>query len=148
MIDLSDRPELARLDDLIMVVLNHTNGDAWLNVILSDYPVVWDALINSVEPDDEDELASQAKHAYEEIIRRYAARIPIKYDENGYVDEAQAWALAERIYRAVYDADDRRHRSQMLVEIADWIREGDWGEGQIPDVEALAAAWREYTGEN
>jgi len=148
MIDLSNRPELARLDALITVVLNHTNDDTGLNVILMDYPAVWDALINSLEPEDEDDLARQANRAYEEIMRDYAARIPIQRDEDGYVDETQAWELAERIYSAVYDYDDRRHQSQMLLRISDWIREGDWHEDQIPDVDALAAEWREYTGEN
>lgn len=147
MIDLSTRPELARLDALITVVLNHTNDDTGLNVRLSDYPVVWDALIGSIEPEDEDDLARQANRAYEAILRDYAARIPVQRDEDGYVEEAQAWALADRIYSAVYGADDRRHESETLFEIADWIREGDWREDQIPDVETLAAEWREYTGE-
>jgi len=148
MIDLSNRPELARLDALITVVLHHTNDDTGLNAILSDYPVVWAALIDSLEPKDEDNLAHQANDAYEEIMKRYAARIPIQRDEDGYVDETQAWELAERIYSAVYGADDRRHRSRMLSEIADWISEGDWREDQVPDVEALAAEWREYAGES
>ncbi|PZM88626.1 MAG: hypothetical protein DIU79_16565, partial [Actinobacteria bacterium] len=72
MIDLSTRPELARLDALITVVLNHTNDDTGLNVRLSDYPVVWEALIDSIEPEDEDDLARQANRAYEEIVRDYA----------------------------------------------------------------------------
>ena len=147
MIDLSNRPELARLNDLITVVLNHTNDDTGLNVRLSDYPVVWAALIDSVEPEDEVDLARQANRAYEAILRDYAARIPIQRSEDGYVEEAQAWALAERIYSAVYGYDDRRHQSETLFEIADWIREGDWREDQIPDVDALAAEWREYAGE-
>lgn len=148
MIDLSTRPELARLDALITVVLNHTNDDTGLNVLLSDYPVVWDALIGSIEPEDEDDLARQANRAYEAILRDYAARIPMQRYEDGYVEEAQAWALAERIYSAVYGADDRRHQSETLFEIADWIREGDWSEDQVPDVDALAAEWREYAGES
>jgi len=148
MIDLSNRPELARLDALITTVLNHTNDDTGLNVLLSDYPVVWAALIESLEPEDEDELAREANRAYKEIMKRYAARIPIQRDEDGYVDETQAWELADRIYTVVYGHyDDRQHQSQMLFQISDWIREGDWLEDQIPDVEALAAEWREYAGE-
>ena len=148
MINLINRPELARLDELITVVLNHTNDDTGLNVHLSDYPVVWAALIDRVEPEDEDELARQATQAYEQIMKRYADRVPMQYDEDGYIDETQAWALADRIYTTVYGRyDDRRHQSQMMAEIADWIREGDWREDQIPDVEALAAEWREYAGE-
>lgn len=151
MIDLSTRPELARLNDLITVVLNHTNDDTGLNVLLSDYPVVWDALFGSVEPEDEDELARQASRAYEEIIRDYAARIPIQWDEDGYVDETQAWELADRIYSAVSDYDDlqmmadKRHYPR-LAAIADWILEGDWREDQVPNVDALVAEWREYAG--
>lgn len=148
MIDLSTRPELARLDDVITAVLNHTNDDTGLNVRLSGYPLVWAALIDSLEPEDEAELARQARRAHEAILRDYAARIPIQRDANGYVEEAQAWALADRIYTAVYGRyDDRRHQSQMMSEIADWIREGDWGADQVPDVEALVAEWREYTSQ-
>ena len=147
MINLINRPELARLNDLLTVVLHHTNDDTGLNVILSDYPPVWAALIDGVEPEDETYLALQAKEAYDAILWKYAARIPIQHDEDGYVEEGQAWALAEQIYDAVYDFDDRRHRAQMLFEIVDWIREGDWHEDQVPDVDALAAEWREYAGE-
>ena len=147
MIDLSTRPELARLDALITVVLNHTNDDTGLNVRLSDYPVVWAALIDSLEPEDEDELARQASRAYEAIIRRYAARIPIQRDADGYVDETQAWELAERIYSEVDGADDKRHRAAVIAELADWIKEGDWPADKIPNVADLAAEWREYTSQ-
>src|SRR5690606_31031411 len=95
--DVRTRPALAPLDALITAVLNHTNDDTGLNGILSDYPVVWEALIDSLEPEDEDDLAREANRAYKEIMKRYAARIPIQRDEDGYVDETQAWELAERI---------------------------------------------------
>lgn len=142
MIDLSTRPELARLDDLIRVVVNHTYDFTGLDGILNEFPVVRAALLDGVEPEDEIGLARQAVLVYEWIMQDYAARIPIQRDEDGYVDEAQAWELACRIYNAVDGYDD-----QMMAEIADWILEGDWREDQIPDVDALVAEWREFAGE-
>lgn len=147
MIDLSTRPELAALDALTTAVVNHTYDFTGLDGILNEFPVVRAALLDRVEPEDEVELARQATQAYEQIMKRYADRIPMQYDEDGYIDETQAWELAERIYSAVYGYDDRRHWSQMTGEIMEWLCENDWREDQIPAVDALVAEWREYAGE-
>lgn len=140
MVDLTTRPELARLDGLINSVLDHTNDFTGLRDILNEYPVLQATLIDGVEPEDEDELARLAILAYEEIIRNYATRIPIQWDEDGYVDDTQAWELAEQIYDAVSDYNDL----QIMAQIADWIIEGDWREDQIPNVDELVKEWLEF----
>lgn len=68
MIDMTNRPELAKLDAIINTIdLNNAARQNDVNLILSDYPTVWDALIEGIEPSDEDLLASQAVAAAERI---------------------------------------------------------------------------------
>lgn len=70
MIDTTYRPELAELDDLIGRAIEHdVNASERINADLSEYPVVWDALFENIEPDDEEELARQAERLATQIRR-------------------------------------------------------------------------------
>lgn len=64
-----------------------------------------------------------------------AKQMTITLDTNGYVDEAQALQLAQAIsHETGGDVD----------EICDWVREGDFRDGEAVSVAALVNEWREY----
>jgi len=59
------------------------------------------------------------------------------------IDERAA-ALAARIYSEIYgDVDDKRHKAAKVQQIYEWLTTGD-DLAPDPDVEELAAEWREY----
>jgi len=61
-------------------------------------------------------------------------------------DEQRIEQLAFDIYDEVYGhLDDKRHKSQYVSEIYDWLANGDI-EGR--SIEDLVEEWREYTAED
>ncbi|CCF83659.1 hypothetical protein [Nitrolancea hollandica] len=72
MIDTTNRAELAELDATInMVDLAVAENQNHVNQILSDYPAVWDAMFEGIEPDSEDDLASQAERAAARVAAEF-----------------------------------------------------------------------------
>lgn len=67
----------------------------------------------------------------------------VRFDGD-YLDAAQASEIAQAIYSEVYGVDDVAVRATTIAEIEDWLREGDWHDGDVLDVPALATEWREY----
>ena len=66
-------------------------------------------------------------------------------DPMNYQPRRDPAALAEEIYYLVYSGDNRHHRVNVTNEIADWLRDGDGGEGRT--AAELAAEWIEYDQE-
>ena len=54
-------------------------------------------------------------------------------------------ALAAEIYDLVYTGDNKYHRANITNEIADWLSNGDGGEGRT--AAELAKEWNEYDQE-
>jgi len=53
-----------------------------------------------------------------------------------------AGQMAEAIYSLVYTGDDKRHRSEKVSEITDWLEDGTLEAGET--AELLAEEWNEY----
>ena len=72
MLNTTTRPELAELDVLTTEIIELHNAPETVNFYLSDYPLVWDALIEGVAPDDEAELAAQANACADALRAHFA----------------------------------------------------------------------------
>ena len=67
---------------------------------------------------------------------------------DGRMADEQAGEVAQAIYHALHgDLDSKRHRGETLAAIEDWLRQGDFDDGEAIDLDALAAEWREYAAE-